>query len=48
MIKQHLKSKLNNIVMLIFKFIIYSNVSHDDFVLLSNVLKEYNEMKEEI
>ena len=36
------KSKLNSIKL------IDSVVSHDEFVLVNNVLKEYNELKEEI
>ena len=42
------KSKLNNIGALILKILIDSVISHDEFVLISNILKEYNEMKEEI
>ena len=42
------KSKLNNIEFLIFKTFIDSVISHDEFVLINNVLKEYDEMKEEI
>ena len=30
------------------KALIGSNISHDEFVLINNVLKEYNDMKEEI
>ena len=41
------KSRLNNIEVLISKALIDSNISHDEFVLMSNVPKEYN-MKEEI
>ena len=41
------KSKLNSIEVLI-KALIDSVISHDDFFLINNVLKEYNEMKEEI
>ena len=37
------KSKLNNIEVLIFKA---SNITHDEFVLINNVLKEHNDMKE--
>ena len=40
------KSKLNKIEVLISKALIYSNISHYEFVLIINVLKEYNEMKE--
>ena len=42
------KSKLNRIEILISKALIDSVISHDEFVLINNVLKEYNEMKEEI
>ena len=41
------KSKLNNKEILISKALNDSVVSHDEFVLISNILKEYNEMKEE-
>ena len=42
------KSKLNNIEVLISKALIDSVISHDEFVLINNALKEYNEIKEEI
>ena len=42
------KSKLNRIEVLISKHLIDSNSSHDEFVSINNVLKEYEEMKEEI
>ena len=42
------KSKLNSIEVLISKALIDSVVSHDEFILIINVLKEYNEMKEKI
>ena len=42
------KSKLNRIKVLISKDLIDSNISHDEFVLINNVLKEYEEMREEI
>ena len=42
------KSKLNSIEVLISKALINSVIIHDEFVLISNVLKEYNKMKEEI
>ena len=38
-------SKLNLIEVLISKTLIDSNVSHDEFVLIKNVLKEYDKMK---
>ena len=42
------ESKLNSIEVLISKALINSVISHDEFVLINNVLKEYNEMKKEI
>ena len=42
------KSKLNRKEALISKFLTDSNTSHDEFVLINNVLKEYEKMKEEI
>ena len=42
------KSKLNRMEVLISKTLIDSVVSHDEFALINNVLKEYNKMKEEI
>ena len=42
------KSKLNSIEVLISKALIDSVISHDEFVLINNVLKEYNAMKKEI
>ena len=42
------KSKLNSIEVLISKALIDSVISHDEFVLINNVLKEYDKMKEEI
>ena len=42
------KFKLNSIEVLISKALIDSVISHDEFVLINNVLKEYNKMKEEI
>ena len=42
------KSKLNNIKVLISKGLMDSVISYDELVLIKNVLKEYNEMKEEI
>ena len=42
------KDKLNPIDVLIFKFLIDSYNSHDKFVSVNNVLREYYEMKEEI
>ena len=42
------KYKLNSIEVLISKALIDSVISHDEFVLINNVLKEYNKMTEEI
>ena len=40
------KSKLSNIEVLISKAVIYRVINHDEFVLINNVPKEYEEMKE--
>ena len=42
------KSKLNSIEALICTALIDSNISHDKFVLINNVLEEFYDMKEEI
>ena len=42
------KDKLNTIEVLISKTLIDSYISHDEFVLVNDVLREYNEMKKEI
>ena len=42
------KSKLNKIEVLISKTLIDAVLSHDEFVLIKNVLKEYDDMKEKI
>ena len=42
------KSKLHRIDVLISKVLINSNITHDEFVLINTMLKEYDEMKEEI
>ena len=42
------KSKLNNIEVLISKASIDSNISHDEFASINNVLKELYDMKEEV
>ena len=42
------KDKLNTIEVLISKALIDSYISHDEFVSINNVLKEYYEMKEGI
>ena len=41
------KSKANSIEELLSKALIDSVISHEEFVLMNNVLKEYNEMKED-
>ena len=41
-------SELNKTEFLIFKALIDSAISHDEFVLINNVPKEYNKEKEEI
>ena len=40
------KSKLNRIEALVSKALIDSNITHDEFVLINNVLKKYDDMKE--
>ena len=42
------KSKLNSIEVLISKTLIDSKISHYEFVLINNVVKEYDNMTEEI
>ena len=42
------KTKLSNIEVLISKALIDFNISHDEFILINNVLKEYDDMKKEI
>ena len=42
------KSKLNSIKILLFKASIDSIISQDEFILINNVLKEYNQKKEEV
>ena len=42
------KDKLNTIKVLISKVLIDSYISHDEFVLVNNVLREFYEMKEKI
>ena len=41
------KSKLNSIEVLFSRSLINSLINHDEFALLKNLLKQYNEMKEE-
>ena len=40
------KSKLNSIELLVSKALIDSNINHDEFVLINNMLKEFYDMKE--
>ena len=42
------KAKSNSMEVVISKALIDSNMSHDEFFLINNLLKEYNYMKEEI
>ena len=42
------KSKLNSIEVLISKALIDSNISHDEFALINNILKKFFDSKEEI
>ena len=42
------KDTLNNTEVLIFKALIDSYISHDEFLLVNNVLREYSEMKQEM
>ena len=42
------KSKLNSIEVLISKALTDSIISHDELVLINNMLKEFYDMKEEI
>ena len=42
------KSKLNKIEVLISKALFDSNISHDEFFFINNVLKEYDEINEKI
>ena len=42
------KSKLNRVKVVFSKSLIDSNISHDELVLINSVLKEYDEVKEEI
>ena len=42
------KSKLNSLEVLISKNLIDQNISHDEFILINNVLKEFYDVKEGI
>ena len=46
--KKHDETVFLGILFLISKVSIVSVISHDEFVLINNVLKEYNEMKEDV
>ena len=42
------KDKLSNIEVLIYKTLIDSYISHDEFVSVNNVSREYNELKKKL
>ena len=42
------KTKLKNIGKVLSEALIDSNINHDEFALINNMLKEYDHMKEEI
>ena len=42
------KSNLTSVKVLISKVLIDSNINHDEFVLINNILKEFYDMTEEI
>ena len=42
------KSKVNSTEVLISQVLVNSNISHNEFILRNNVLKELDDMKEEI
>ena len=42
------KSRLIGIEVFIAKALIDSNIIHDEFILINNVLKEFDDMKEDI
>ena len=42
------KTKLNSIEVLISKALIDSNISHNEFVLVNNLLQDYDNTKEEM
>ena len=39
------KHKLNSIEVLIFRVLIESYISHEEFISMNNVLREYNEIR---
>ena len=42
------KTKLNNLEVLVFRTLIDWHISNDEFVSVNNLLKEYDDIKEEI
>ena len=42
------KPKLNNIEVLLLKSLINLNIRHNDFVLINNMQKQYDKMKERV
>ena len=42
------KSKLKSIEVWLSKALIYSNISHDELVLINNVIKEFYDMKKKL
>ena len=42
------KSKLNSIEVLISKALINLDISHDEFILINHVLKQFDDLREEI
>ena len=42
------KSQLNSIEVLVSKALIDSSISHAQFILINNIIKEYDDMKEEV
>ena len=41
------KPKINNVKVLTFKALVDSNISHDEFVWINNLLKEYDNITKE-
>ena len=46
--KKKKKHDLNSITVLVSNALIDLNISHNEFLLINNVLKKYNDMKEKI
>ena len=42
------KSELDSVKVLISKALVNSNISHDEFILINNVPKEFDDIKEQI